>query len=1019
MRLSHVSIDRPVLTLVLSIFIITLGFISVPFLGVREFPAVDPPRISVTTNYPGADAEVIESQITEPLEESVNGVAGVRTLTSVSREGRSTITVEFDLSADLDAAANDVRDRVSRAQRRLPLDAEPPTVSKADANAFPVILMTLESAERGILDVTAAGERVKERLQTIPGVGEVRIWGEKRYAMRLRLDPERLAAHGLTPADVRAVLASENVELPSGRIEGANVELTVKTRGQLRDEEEFNRLVLRAQGGRLVRLEDVATVVLGAENERSILKRDGVPMIGLAVTAQPGANSVAIGDEFNRRFEMIRAELPPDLRARVGFDNTRFVRQSLREVTETIAIAFTLVFLVLFLFLRDWRTALIPLLAIPVSLVGALFLLYVAGFTINVLTLLGLVLAIGLVVDDAIVVMENIYQKIERGEDPKAAGYKGLEEIFFAIVSTTLALAVVFAPLLFIEGFVGRLFREFGLAVAGAVLISSLVSLTLTPMLSTRILKRRHSRFYDRTEPFFRGMTDGYARFLGSVVHKRWLAVAVVLASLGGAWGMLALLKSELAPMEDRSQININVTGPEGTTYAFMDRYMDRLAETVRATAPEFEGTLAVTSPGFGAASSVNSGFVRVFLPEPADRTRTQSQIADALTVAVRGLTDARAVVTQPQTIQVGGGGFGLPVQYVIQAPDFERLTEVLPKFLEEARKEPVFAVVDENLKFTRPELRVEIDRDRLRALGVPFREVAQALQLSFGETTLGYFLREGRQYAVIGQMAEGFRDEPADLGRVHVRADDGTLIPLSHLIEVREQAGPPQLFRYNRWVSATVSASLAPGATMGEGVEAMRRVSARVLDPSFNTSLEGPARDFAESSSSLLFTFFLALVLVYLVLSAQFESFRHPFVILITVPLSLFGALLTLWVFGQTLNIFSQIGLVMLVGLVTKNGILIVEFARQKHEQGMALVDATVEAARSRLRPILMTTLTSALGMLPIALALGAGAESRRPMGIAVVGGLLFGMVLTLYVIPSMILLFAGKKGREGVRNG
>jgi multidrug efflux pump len=1014
MRLSHVSIDRPVLTLVLSVFIMVLGLISIPFLGVREFPAVDPPRITVTTNYPGADAEVIESQITEPLEESVNGVDGIRSLTSVSREGRSSITVEFDLSSDLNAAANDVRDRVSRAQRRLPLDAEPPTVSKADANSFPVILMTLESPSRNILDVTAAGERVKERLQTISGVAEVRIWGEKRYAMRLRLDPERLAAHNLTATDVRTVLATENVELPSGRIEGANVELTVKTRGQLRGVEEFNNLVLRADGRRLVRFADVGTAVLGAENERSILKRDGVPMIGLAIVAQPGANSVSIGNEFLKRFEQIRAELPPDLKARIGFDNTQFVRRSLLEVAETIAIAFVLVFLVLFFFLRNWRTALIPLLAIPVSLVGALFLLYAADFSINVLTLLGLVLAIGLVVDDAIVVMENIYQKIEDGEEPRAAGYKGLEEIFFAVISTTLALAVVFMPLLFIEGFVGRLFREFGLAVAGAVLLSSVVSLTLTPMLSTRLLRRKHSRLYDRTEPFFAGLVNFYARSLRAVIHRRVAAILVVIAAGGGAYALIVGLKSELAPMEDRSQINLNVTGAEGLTFAYMDRFMDRLAETVREVVPEFEGTLAVTSPGFGASGGVNTGFVRVFLPEPAHRIRSQSEIADALSVAVRRLTDARTVVVQSQTIQSGGGGFGLPVQFVIQAPNLDSLIAVLPRFLEEARKEPAFAIVDENLKFTRPEIRVEVDRDRLRAQGVPFRDVAQALQLSLGESNLGYFLKDGRQYAVIAHAAEPYRDEPSDVGNIAVRAADGALIPLSNLVTIREQAGPPQLFRYNRWVAATVSASLAPGATMGEGVEAMRRVAGKVLDPSFNTDLSGAARDFAESSSSLLFTFFLALLLVYLVLAAQFESFRHPFVILLTVPLSLFGALLALFLFGQTLNIFSQIGLVMLVGLVTKNGILIVEFSRQKHEQGLALAEAVVVAAQSRLRPILMTTFTSALGMLPIALALGAGSESRRPMGIAVVGGLLFGMVLTLYVIPAMILLFAPKKDRE-----
>jgi len=1009
MRLSHISIDRPVLTLVASILIMVLGIIAIPFLGIREFPAVDPPSITVSTNYPGADAEVMESQITEPLEESVNGVDGIRSLTSVSREGRSTITVEFSLATDLNVAANDVRDRVARALRRLPRDADPPVVSKADANSFPILLMTLESPGRNILDVTAAGERLKERLQTIPGVAEVRIWGEKKYAMRLRLDPERLMAHNLSLSEVRQALNSENVELPSGRIQGESVELTVKARGRLRSIEEFNRLVLRAEGDKLVRLEDVGEARLGAENERTILKRDGVPMIGLAMIAQPGANSISIGDEFHKRFEQIRKELPPDLLARIGFDNTRFVRRSLTEVAETMGLAFALVFLVLFAFLRDWRTAMIPLLAIPVSLVGALFLLYLAGFTINVLTLLGLVLAIGLVVDDAIVVLENIYQKIEQGEETRKAGYTGTEEIFFAVVSTTAALAVVFMPLLFIQGFVGKLFREFGLAVAGSVLLSAFVSLTLTPMLCTRLLRKKNSKLYDRTEPFFLGMNRFYSRSLQWFLGRRFVAILLLLASLIGSWALFRTLKSELSPMEDRGQVNLLITGPEGTTFNFMDRFMDRLGSLVRDQVPEFTGTLAVTSPGFAASGGINSGFMRIFLSDPAVRQRSQKEIAASLGGSVRSLTDARTLVTQDQTIQ-GVVSFGLPVQFVIQAPDFERLAAALPRFLEEARTEKAFAIVDENLKFTRPELQVNMDRDRLRTLGVSYSEVAQALQLALGETSLGYFLKEGKQYQVIGHVAERFRDEPGDIRNIPVRGSEG-LIPLGNLVEFKEKAGPPQLFRYNRWVSATVSAGLAPGMTMGDGVEAMRRVAAKTLDPAFSTDLAGAARDFSESSSSLAFAFLLALLLVYLVLAAQFESFRHPLVILFTVPLSLCGALLALRLSGQTLNIFSQIGLIMLVGLVTKNGILIVEFARQKRSAGIPLREAVEQAAQSRLRPILMTSLTSALGMLPIALALGAGSESRRPMGIAVVGGLLFGMVLTLFVIPAMILLFAGKK--------
>jgi multidrug efflux pump len=1012
MKLSRFSIDRPVATIVISLLIAVLGFIALPQLGVREFPAIDPPTITVSTSYAGASAEVIESQITDPIEESVNGVDGIRTITSVSREGNSSITVEFTLSADLDAAANDVRDRVSRVVRRLPADADPPVVAKADANSFPILLMTLQSDTRTILDVTDAGTRLKERLQTIPGVAEVRIWGEKRYAMRLRLDPERLAAHNLTLAEVRTALAIENVELPSGRIEGAAMELTVKTSGYLRSVEEFNRLVLRASSEGLVRLEDVGTATLGAENERTILKMNGKAMIGLGLIAQPGANSVAIGNEFYRRYEQIRKDLPSDLQTGIGFDGTRFVRKSLIEVAETLAIAFVLVLLVLFFFLRDIRSALLPAIAIPVSLIGALFLLYSAGYTVNVLTLLGLVLAIGLVVDDAIVVLENIYRKIEEGEPPRQAGYNGLEEIFTAVVSTTAVLAVVFLPLFFLQGFVGRLFREFGLAVAGSVILSAIVSLTLTPMMSTRMLKKKHSRLYDKTEPYFQKFYAYYARSLRAFLGKRLAAPALVLACIVGVVLLVLNLQSELAPREDRSQVNAFATGPEGFAYGQMATVMDRLSELTSTTVPEATNVLTVTAPGFNGGGA-NAGFMRVFLGDPKERARSQKEIAETLGAATRGLTDVRLVITQDPTIQVGSRS-ALPIQFVIQATNFKKLTEALPRFLEEARKDPAFTVVDENLKFTRPEVRVTVNRDRLRTLGVPFAEVAQALQLAFGETRLGYFQKNDRQYQVIGQVAERYRIQPSDLRNVQVRSTRGELIPLGNLIEIQEQAGPPQLFRYNRWVSATVSAGLAPGVAMDDGIAAMRRVAAKTLDASYSTDLAGEARDFSESSSSLLFVFLLALVLIYLVLAAQFESFRDPIVILITVPLSLFGALAALFLTGQTLNIFSQIGIVMLIGLVTKNGILIVEFTHQQRAKGLVLFDAVLEASQARLRPILMTSLTAALGMVPIALALGAGAESRRPMGIVVVGGLLFGMVLTLYVIPAMILLFASKKDRE-----
>lgn len=1015
MKFARFSIDRPVATIVVSLFITVLGIIALPQLGVREFPAIDPPRITVSTSYPGASADVIESQITERIEESVNGVDGIRSLTSVSREGGSSITVEFGLNADLDAAANDVRDRVSRVIRRLPADADPPTVAKADANSFPVVMMVVQSDTRDILDVTEAGIRLREQLQTIPGVAEVRIWGERRYAMRLRFDPERLAAHDLTLAEVRDVLRSENLELPSGRIEGTFTELTVKTSGLLRTAEDFNRLVLRTSpDGGVVRLQDVGEAVLGAENERSRLHVNGRLAIGLGLVAQPGANTVAIGNEFYKRYEQIRADLPPDLEVSVGFDGTRFVRRSLVEVADHLAIAFALVLLVLFFFLRDWRSALLPAIAIPVSLVGSLFLVFLAGFTINVLTLLGLVLAIGLVVDDAIIVLENIYRKMEEGVERREAGYAGLSEIFSAVISTTAVLAVVFLPLFFLEGFTGKLFREFGLVVAGSVILSAVVSLTLTPMMCTRLLTGKPSKLYMRTEPAFQKFYDLYLRSLRGFLKIRGAGVALLVICGAGAAYLFYVLPAELAPREDRSQMSVFATAPEGFSYSAMQGVMDRIEAIGAETVPEAYNILAVTAPGFGAASA-NSGFLRVFLTEPSERERSQQEIAAALTTAMRDVTDIRAVVVQDPTIQGGGGGGGLPLQFVIQAPGFEQLSEALPRFLEAARSHPAFTIVDENLKFTRPEVLVSVDRDRLRVLGVPFSEVAGALQLAFGETRLGYFQKDSRQYEVIGQLDGIYRERPSDLRAVQVRNASGELIPLGNLIEIKEQAGPPQRFRYNRWVSATVSAGLAPGVSMGDGIAAMRAIAAGVLDPSFSTDLVGEARDFEESGSSLLFVFILALLLIYLVLAAQFESFRDPFVILLTVPLSVFGALVSLQVFGQTLNIFSQIGLVMLVGLITKNGILIVEFTHQQMAKGQPLYDAVLHASQARLRPILMTTLTAAFGMVPIAMAWGAGAESRRPMGIAVAGGLLFGMVLTLYVIPAMILLFAGKKQREG----
>ncbi len=1007
MSLSSLSIRRPVLATVMSIAIVLFGVIGFFFLGVREYPAVDPPVVSVSTTYRGANADVIDAQITEPLEESINGIDGIRTLTSVSREGRSSITVEFDLGIDLERAANDVRDRVSRAMGNLPPDVEPPIISKADADGQPIVFLNIKSRQRDLLELSDIADNMfKERLQTIPGVSRVDVWGEKRYAMRMWIDPQKLAAYNLTPLDVRNALNRSNVELPSGRIEGADVELTVRTMGRLADVEDFENLIVKQEGDRIVRFRDVGHVTLGAENERTSLKRDGEVMVGVVLRPLPGANYIAIVDEFYRRLEDIKRNMPPDLELGIGFDNTDQVRKSIAEVQETVFIAFLLVALMIFLFLRDWRTTLIPVVVIPVSLIGAFFIMYVMGYSINVLTLLAIVLGIGIVVDDAIVVLENIYVKVEKGMEPIRAGIEGAREIFFAVIATTIALTGVFLPLLFLGGLVGRLFREFGVVLAGAVIISSFVALTLTPMLATKILKRRdeHPWFYRKTEPFFLWLIGHYRNSLAVVMRRRWIAFALMGASILLIALIYPALPSELAPLEDRGTAQFRATAPEGATYEYMDAYVGRLVAMIQeeVSEDEREALISITSPGFSASGGVNSAFGFLVLKDADERERSQQQIVEALTRKVATLTGARAFISQEETISVGRRG-GLPVQYVLQAPNIDKLKEVIPVFLDEASQDPTFAFVDVDLKFNKPELRVSINRERAESMGVSVLDVAQTLQLTLSEQRIGYFIRNGQQYQVIAQVDRANRSETLDLKSMYVRTKSGRTVPLDNLVTVSEESSPPTLFRFNRYVSATISAQLSPGFTIADGIDAMDRIAEKVLDESFSTALAGTSRDYAESTGGIMFVFFLAIVLIYLVLSAQFESFRDPFTILLTVPMALSGALLFLWYFDQSLNIFSQIGIVMLIGLVTKNGILIVEFANQRRAQGFNILEAVQGAAVARFRPILMTTLSTILGILPIALALGAGAESRKPMGIAVIGGLLLGTALTLYVIPVM----------------
>jgi multidrug efflux pump len=996
----------------MSIVIVLFGVISFFYLGVREYPSVDPPIVTVSTSYVGANAEVIESQITEPLEESVNGVAGIRTLTSVSREGRSTITVEFDLDLDLETAANDVRDRVSRAQGTLPADADPPTVTKADADSQPIVFLNIRSDSRNLLDLTAIADNVfKEQLQTIPGVSTIQIWGSKEYAMRMWMDPIKLAAYGVTPLDVQQALTRENVELPSGRIEGMSTELSVRTMGRLSSAEEFNNLIIREEDGRKIRFGDIGYAELGAQNERTVLKRNGVPMVGVVAIPQPGSNQLEIAEEFFNRVERIEQDLPEDVSIAIGFDTTEYIQESISEVQQTIFLALGLVIAVIFFFLRDWRTTLIPIIVIPIALIGSLFVMYVAGFSINVLTMLAVVLAIGLVVDDAIVVLENIYAKMEQGMSVIEAGILGSKEIFFAVVATSLALVSVFMPILFLGGQTGRLFREFGVVIAGAVIISSFVALTLTPMLSTKILSKgaEKNRFYKATEPFFVWMNNLYKNSLEAFMKVRWVAFVI----LAGTFGLIALLYTnipkELAPMEDRGQLRIFATGPEGASFEYMDNYVDKMINSVQENVPELDAMNTVTSPGFGASSSVNSAFSFIRLTDLSERERSQQEIADQISGLVRDLSGAQTFVSQPQSI--GNRRGGLPVQFVLQAQNLERLEEVLPEFIRATNNHEAFNFAEADLKFNQPEIQVEIDRDRVRALGISVRDIATTLQLSLSGNRFAFFIIDGKQYEVIGQMERQYRNEPVDLKSIYVRSSDNRLIQMDNLVTLNETSAPPQLFRFNRFKSATISAALAPGYTIGDGIDAMNEIADEVLPSTMITDLSGPSRDFAESAASLNFIFMLAIVLIYLVLAAQFESFRDPFIILFTVPLAIFGTFVSLWYFDQTLNIFSQIGAIMLIGLIAKNGILIVEFANQRLAQGMTVMEAIMDASAARFRPILMTSISTILGILPIALALGAGAESRTSMGIAVIGGLLIGSAFTLYVIPAVYSYFASDK--------
>lgn len=1015
--LSQVSISRPVLAGVMSVLLILFGIVGYTFLGTREYPVTDSPIVTITTVYPGANADIIASQVTKPLEESVAEANGIRAISSVSREQVSIITVEFNLDADLEAAANDVRDKVSKSRQNLPTDIEPPVVEKAGPADF-LVFLTVQSKTKSLEDITDfVNTNIKERLQSIPGVRLVDTYAGRKRAMRLRMDPVKLAAYGLTPSDVQTALQRENVDLPSGRIEGQNTEISLRTQGRLVTEDDFNNMIVSEKNGAIVRFRDIGTAVMSSQNERTAMiigegqsSRYGV---GTGVSPQRGANSLAVVSEFQKRFEEIKKSAPKDYIINLGKDFTVPVRNALSEVEETLLLAFGLVSLIIFIFLRDWRSTIIPLVAIPVSIVSSFFIMYIAGFSINVLTLLALVLAIGLVVDDAIVVLENIYSKVEHGMRPLEAARQGSSEIFFAVISTTVTLAAVFLPILFLGGITGRLFKEFAIVVAGSVLISAFVALTLSPMMSAYLLRASAAQgwLYRKTEPFFVSLNRGYEKSLKVFMRVRWLAFVILLLSFGIAYFLFPKLPSELAPLEDRSMVGLAVIAPEGTSFERMHETMRQINNYVADSIPDLDGnrTYAAIAAGSGTvALPVNSSFQWIFLKEPSERKSgmTQQAVFQKLVQASQKFREVIVIPVQIPTI--GGFSSSQPIQYIVQAPDLKSLIDIMPKLTGAVYASSKLSFQNPDFKVNRPEISINIDRQKAAQLGISTEEIGRTLQLALSGRRYGYFIFNDRQYEVIGQLDREQRATPENLRSLFLRAGNGEMVSLDNVVKLQDGISPPAIYRYNQSYAVTISTTPAPGVSMGEAIKELDGIAKSVLPLGFKTDLGGQSRDFAESNATLILAFVFAILLIYLVLAAQFESLIDPFIILLTVPMAITGALLSLWLTGQSVNIFSQIGMIMLIGLITKNGILIVEFANQRKHEGMRKRRAVIAAASSRFRPILMTTLAMIFGTLPIALSLGNSSGSRKSLGIVVVGGLLFAGILTLYVIPAVYSFFS-----------
>jgi multidrug efflux pump len=1019
MKLSALSIRRPVFASVMSFTILLFGIIAFTRLPVREYPDIDPPIISVTTFYRGASPAVVETEITNVLEEQFATLEGVKTMTSSSREQGSVITIEFELNRNVDAAADDVRDRVSRVRSTLPREIDDPVISKVDVNAQAIVWLALSSDRHNGLELTDVADRIlKERIQRLPGVGSVIIAGERRYAMRVWLDPLRMAGHGLTTQDVEAAIRRENAEIPGGRVEGIEREFSVRTRGELATPEEFGAIIVAQQGNDLVRLRDVAEVNVGAADERTQVRYNGQPAVGLGIVKQSKASTVDVAAEVGKALRELAGLLPAGMKLDIAYDSSTFINDSIDEVKETLTIAMCLVVLVVLAFLKSLRATTIPTLAIPISIIGALAAAYFAGFTINILTLLALVLAIGLVVDDAIVVLENVFRHMEMGKSRWQAALDGSNEIGFAVIATTIALVAVFVPLAFLTGSVGRLFNEFGISLAVAILISGFVALTLTPMLCSKILKPLHgasnswaSRSFDT---FFEWLNKVYASTLRFAMRRRVFMIAGALLAVIVSVVIFKLLPSELVPIEDRGIAFGIVIAPEGATLDYTDKYM-REVESRLLSLPERRSLFSATGLGFGGPGRVTNGFLFLGLKPRSERKKSQQQIVQELFPKLISIPGVLAFVINPPSL--GGTFSSSPVEYVLQGDSYEELNQAVSVVIGDASKLGYMINLDTDLRLNKPQLDLTIDRERASALGASVTDIGSALETYLGGRVVTNFKRGTKQYDCIVQMKPSSRATPDAIREIYIRGKGG-LVQLANVVRVDETLAPKELNHYNRVRSASITANLLPGVSLGQALDDLDRIAVQKLPAGMKREYAGQSLEYKSSSSSLYFMFLLAIIFIYLVLAAQFESFIHPMTILLSVPLAIFGALFTLFVFGQSLNIYSQIGLIMLIGLVTKNAILIVEFSNQLRGRGMPVMDAVIEAATIRLRPILMTSFATIFGVLPIAIGFGAGSESRRPLGLAVVGGIFFSTFLTLVLVPVLYTILSrfAKQGHTAV---